>query len=385
VVRHSSRIELSQSAMSANVRFLKRVIGSQCRLAMVVKANAYGHGIEQVLPMACKAGVDTFAVASCHEAAEVAEVRDPDTRIIIMGILYDDDLAWAVESGIEFYCFDLDRLEKAAEVAAGLGKQAIVHLEVESGGNRTGLAAADLPDALKILRTRARHLRFAGLCSHLAGAETFANHFRIRKQLDRFEAARKRVWKGKTRPEAVHLASSAAALGMPAAAYDLVRIGTAAYGIWPSPDVHNLYLANSSGRKHNPLERVLSWKTDVMQVKDVAQGEFVGYGTAFEASRDMRIAVIPLGYANGYPRGMSNRGHVLIHGRKAPVIGSVNMNMFMVDVSNIPRTGVGDEVVLIGRQKKNVISLRSFTEFTSALNNEFVSRLPTAIPRRIVR
>jgi len=385
VVKHSSRIELSQSAMSNNVAFLRSVIGSKSQLALVVKANAYGHGIEQVLTMAEKADVRCFAVASCHEAAEVAEVRRDDTRIIIMGILYDQDLAWAIENGIEFYCFDLHRLRKAAEVAKQVGVPAAIHLEIETGGNRTGLDVGDLPDALRLFRENRKHLRFAGLCSHLAGAETFATHFRIRKQIGQFEAARKRVGKGRTQPESYHLASSAASIAMPEVAYDLVRVGTAAYGIWPSPDIHNLYLTRTTGRNHNPLERVLSWKTDVMHVKTVRKNEFVGYGTSFEASRDMHIAVMPLGYANGYPREMSNRGHVLVRGRKAPVVGAVNMNMFMVDITNIPKVEVGDEVVLIGRQKSNVIPLRSFSEFSSALNNEFVSRLPAAIPRRIVR
>ena len=385
MVRHSSRIELSQSALTHNIRFLRGVVGAKSEIAMVVKANAYGHGIAQVLPMAEKAGVRCFAVASSHEAAEVLEVRGPGSRVIIMGILYDQDLPWAVANGVEFYCFDLDRLRKAAEVAKEVGAPAAVHLEVETGGNRTGLAADDLPTALKLLRDKRQHLRFMGFCSHLAGAETFATHFRIRKQIDRFEAARKKLLKGRTRPEMFHLASSAASIAMPETAYDLVRIGTACYGMWPSPDIHNLYLTRNRSRNHNPMERVLTWKTDVMHVKPVARGEFVGYGTAFEAPRDMRIAVMPLGYANGYPREMSNRGHVLVRGRKAPVVGSVNMNMFMVDVSNIPKVEAGDEVVLIGRQKSNVIPLRSFSEFSSALNNEFCSRLPAAIPRKIVR
>lgn len=385
MVRHSSRIELSQSALNGNLRFLREVVGARSEIAMVVKANAYGHGIDRVVPLAEKAGVRRFAVASGHEAQEVAAVRRPGTSVLIMGILYDDDLEWAIENDIELYVFDLERLRSAAAVARARGGRAGIHLEVETGGNRTGLPAAELPEALRILREEKRWLRFAGLCSHLAGAETLAAHFRIRKQIDAFEAARKRVQQGRMAPETVHLASSAAAISLPEVAHDMVRVGTAAYGIWPSPDIRNLYELRSNGKGANPLNRVLSWKTDVMHVKTVRQGEFVGYGTAFEAYRDMRVAVMPLGYANGYPREMSNRGHVLIHGRKAPIVGAVNMNMFMVDVTHIPDVRVHDEVVLIGRQKSNVISLRSFSEFSSALNNEFVSRLPAAIPRTVVR
>jgi len=118
-----------------------------------------------------------------------------------------------------------------------------------------------------------------------------------------------------------------------------------------------------------------------MHIKKVKKDEFVGYGTSYQATQDMKIAVLPLGYSNGYPRTLSNKGEVIIRGKKAPVVGLINMNVFMVDVTHIKDAKVGDEVVLIGRQKKQVISIRSFSEFTNAINNELVSRLPDAIPR----
>ncbi|MBD3167421.1 alanine racemase [bacterium] len=386
MVRHSSRIELSQSAMRHNINFLRSILGPHTDIALVVKANAYGHGIAPILKMGEKSGIGRFAVASSHEAAEVLENASERTRVLIMGILYDEDLTWAVESELEFYVFDLQRLEKAVTVAQKIGKPARIHLEIETGGNRTGLAFEDLDRAVKLIKAGKKHLHLVGVCSHLAGAETFAAHFRIARQVEAFNRLKKRFDQRKLAPEMYHLASSAASIAMPEVAFDMVRIGTAAYGIWPSPDVYNQYLLRSGQRElSHTLTRVMSWKTDVMHVKTVKKDEFIGYGTSFQAYRDMRIAVMPLGYANGYPREMSNRGHVLIHGRKAPVVGSVNMNMFMADISSIPDVQIGDEVVLIGRQKRNSISLRSFSEFSSALNNEFVSRLPAAIPRTIVR
>lgn len=122
-----------------------------------------------------------------------------------------------------------------------------------------------------------------------------------------------------------------------------------------------------------------------MHVKQVARDDFVGYGTSFQAPRDMTVAVLPIGYSSGYPRDLSNRGQVLIHGKKAPVVGLVNMNVFMVDVTHIAGVQVGDMAVLVGRQRNNAITLRSFSEFANALNNEFASRLPTAIPRTVVK
>jgi alanine racemase len=304
---------------------------------------------------------------------------------MIMGILYDRDLPWVIENGVEFFVFDLPRLRKAAEVARSVGRPARVHLEIETGGNRTGLDRDLLADALDVFRAERSTLEFVGLCTHLAGTETLANRFRITKQLEVFRAVADKLRSRRTRPQLFHVASSAAALSMPETSLDLVRIGVAAYGLWPSPDIRNLHLMRVKKAHDNPLLRVLTWKTDVMHLKHVKRDEFVGYGTAYQAPRDMTIAVIPLGYANGYPREMSNRGHVLIRGKKAPVVSLVNMNLFTVDVSNIDGVEVGDEVVLVGRQRNNVITLRSFSEFTSALNTECVCRLPPSIPRKIVR
>ena len=122
-----------------------------------------------------------------------------------------------------------------------------------------------------------------------------------------------------------------------------------------------------------------------MDVRDIEPGEFIGYGTSYQATQKMKVAVMPLGYSNGYPRALSNRGHVLIHGKKAPIVGLINMNLFMVDVSHISGVDVGDEVVLVGRQNNNTINISSFTNVTQLINNEMLSRLPAAIPRKIVK
>ncbi len=384
-VHHSSRIELSQSAMKQNFNFIRELIGRQPTISMVVKANAYGHGFTQAVTMAQKCGVHHFSVASGHEAQEIRGALDEDSRIMIMGILYEDDLPWAVEHGIESYVFTMNRLKKIGEIAKAAGKKAQIHLEIETGGNRTGLEMEKLPEAIKLIIAKRKHLELVGVCTHLAGAESLANNFRISKQIEEFNRARKRIEKTKSLAPMYHVASSAATLTIPESRMDLVRVGTVSYGLWPSPDVHNLYLMKAKKRVNQPLKRVLSWKTDVMQVKHVKQNDFVGYGTSFQTSRDSIIAVIPVGYGNGFPRELSNRGEVLIRGRKAPVVGVVNMNMCFADVTNIPGVTAGDETALVGRQKKNEITLRSFSEFSSALNTEFLSRLPATIPRQIVR
>lgn len=385
MVRHSSRIELSQSALKQNLSFIRSKIGPDAIFSSVVKANAFGHGIETFVPMAEKVGVRHFSVASSYEAWEVTEACTEDSTIMIMGILYDDDLEWVIGHDIEFFVFDILRLKKAKEVSEKLGRKAIVHLEVETGGNRTGLDESELRTALAYLKENEKFLKFEGFCTHFAGIESLSNQFRIQKQKDKFEELYKVVVNEGLKPNLKHTACSAAALAFPETVMDLVRVGTAHYGMWPSPDIYNLHLQQTGKTRDAPLKRVLSWKTDIMHIKKVKKDEFVGYGTSFQAPRGMSVAVLPLGYSNGYPRALSNRGEVLILGKKAPVVGLINMNVFMVDVSDIDGVDVGDEAVLIGRQKNHVISISSFSEFTNAINNELVSRLPQAIPRIAVK
>lgn len=385
MVRHSSRIDLSQSALKNNVNFLKKKIGKDCVLSAVVKANAYGHGIPQMTVMLERCGVNHFSVASAHEAEEVLAHCSAESRIMIMGILYDEDLAWAIDNEIEFYVFDFARLPLILKTARLVGKKALVHLEVETGTNRTGMERAALSKSITWLKRNKEYIVFQGVCTHLGGAETVGNEFKIKPQIQLFLEILKELKKKNFTPKFRHMACSAAALAYPETRLDLVRVGVSIYGFWPSQDTYHIHLRDVDKAKDTPLKRIITWKTDVMDIKKVQEGSFIGYGTSFQALKDMTIAVIPLGYSNGYTRGLSNRGYVLIRGKKAPIVGLVNMNLFMVDISHINGVEIGDEVVLLGKQKNNVIKVRSFTERTHLLNNELLSRLPSAIPRRIVK
>lgn len=386
MVRHSSRIELSQSALTNNINFIRKKVGADVRISSVVKANAYGHGIAEFVKMAEKAGIDHFATASAFEAEEVLAVKLATSDVMIMGILYAENINWAIENEIEFYVFNYDRLPLVLESAKVLGKKARVHIEVETGANRTGMQANEFPEALTFLKRHQELIEFTGLCTHFGGAESFSNKFKITSQHERYRAFLKQCDKKKLLPKIRHIACSAAALAYPDTVYDLVRIGVAQYGFWPSPDIYYTHMHETGNVSGGPsLKRIFTWKTDVMDLRNVVAGEFIGYGTAYQATQDMKVAVLPLGYSNGYPRGQSNRGYVLIKGKKAPIVGLINMNLFMVDVSHIGEVEVGDEVVLVGRQKHNTIHISSFTQLTHLLNNEMLSRLPAAIPRQVVK
>lgn len=385
-MRATSWIELSRDRYARNVRYLKKRIGTGATFCSVIKGNAYGHGIEQMVRMAQDEGVDWFAVYDAEEAFRVYQVAQADTNIMIMGMVDHEAVEWAVEHGVSFYVFDPDRLAEALETAKQIGCPARIHLELETGLNRTGLDPADLNRVAEMVLGSPEEVHIEGVCTHFAGAESIANHIRVTGQMERFHQLVSGLQKVGVKAGRRHTACSAAALTFPKAAMDMVRFGIAQYGFWPSKEtrMHNL-LTRETQFKRDPLRRVLSWKSSVMGLKQVAVGNFVSYGTSYQTLRDEILAIVPVGYAHGFSRSLSNRGHVLIRGRRAPVVGMVNMNMIMVDVTDIPQVAPGDEVVLIGKQGRREITVSAFTDLTQNVNYEMLTRLPAEIPRHIVK
>ncbi|MCB5252141.1 MAG: alanine racemase [Candidatus Cloacimonadaceae bacterium] len=382
---HSSWIELDSSAVNKNIRYLKKRIGPDVTYVSVIKGNAYGHGIEQYLPLAEAAGVHNFAVYDAYEAYRALQVKAEDTQLIIMGMLDADQMDWVIEHDIAFFVFNKERLEAATIEARKQKKKALIHLELETGMNRTGLDEDELPDIIKTIKGNRRYLSLQGVCTHYAGAESIANYFRIHKQFEQFNNLCKILKKSGIVPLNYHSACSAAALIYPHTMMDMVRFGIAQYGFWPSMETKmNNLLSEKVKFTRDPLKAVLRWKSRVMSVKPVDRGKFVNYGNAYLSPKDMKLATVPIGYYQGYSRSLGNSGQVLIRGKKADVVGTVNMNMFMVNVSHIKDVAAGDEVVIIGKQGDLKITVSSFSELTKMVNYELLSRLPYQIPRIII-
>lgn len=375
----SSIIEISESALRNNIDFLKTTLGDGCRLSAVVKGNAYGHGISTYVPLAEKCGVDHFSVFSADEAFQAKEVLN-GSSLMIMGFIDRNDLQWAIEHGISFFVFDRGRLEATLEVAKNVGKPARVHIEFDTGMNRTGFTKKELKPVIDLLKANQEHILVEGFCTHYAGAESIANDVRVRQQIKSFKQLDDWMAKKGIVPKNRHTACSAAAMSYPKARMDMARIGIMQYGFWSSRETFINYL-NGRADKTDPLKRVITWKSRIMTTHVVKPGEFIGYGTSYMAENDTRIAIIPVGYAHGYSRSLSNQGRVLIRGQRVGVIGMVNMNMLIVDVTNVPESTIGDEVVLIGKQGDFEISVSSFGELSIQLNYELLTRLPQDIPR----
>jgi alanine racemase len=379
----TSVIELSKDSLKHNINFLKKEMGENVIISSVVKGNAYGHGIKEFVPMAEECGLNHFSVYSADEALEVFKHSKKNPKIMIMGMVEGDELEWAINKGVEFYVFDIDRIQQAVMYASRQKQKAKIHIEIETGMNRTGFSGEYLRKVFNIIRANQNVLSVEGICTHFAGAESIANYVRIQKQLKTFNKIYKWFVKNGITPKLRHTACSAAAMSYPKSRMDLVRIGIMQYGFWSSRETFIGYV-NGQKEKLDPLKRVICWKSKVMSTKSVKTGEFIGYGTSYLAQRDMKIATIPVGYAHGFSRSLSNQGRVLINGYRVSVIGIVNMNLITVDITNIPETKKGDEAVLIGNQGDLSISVASFSELSNQPDYELLTRLNYNIPRTVV-
>lgn len=380
---NTSYIEISKKAYKNNIAYLKKIIGKDAIFSSVIKGNAYGHGVENIIPLAEQSGISHFSVFSAKEALDAFKVATKGTQIMIMGLLDDDEIEWAITNDIEFFVFDMGRLKKTIETAKKVKRKALIHIEVETGFYRTGFDYEHLKELMTFLKQERDHFVLRGLCTHYAGAESLSNYLRIKNQISKYRMFNRYFVRHNLQPELRHTACSAAALTYPNTIMDLVRFGIAQYGFWPSPETH-MFRFQKDTKDRNPLRRLLSWKSKVMVVKHVEPGNFIGYGSSFLANKKMKIAIIPVGYANGFSRALSNIGRVLIRGRRVPVIGTVTMNTMTVNVSDIPNVERGDEVVMIGKQKRLSISISSFCEMSEQLNYQLLTRLPSDIPRIIV-
>ncbi len=382
----TSHIEISKSALQNNYHFLRQLVGRDVVLSSVVKGNAYGHGLENFIPLSESCGIKHFSVFSADEAFYVQQLKNESSEIMIMGMIGNEELEWAIQTGVEVYIFDLERLEAGLKLAQKIQIPIKIHLEMETGMNRLGIAKKDIPKMFELLSKYENCFFLEGICTHYAGAESIANYVRVKSQIINYKKIIKR-FKDKNNPNFIpkkyHTACSAATIAYPQTQMDMVRIGILQYGFFPTQETLIQYLKDNKTHL-DPLKRVLSWKSKIMTIKEVEAGEFIGYGTSFLASQKMKIAIVPVGYAHGYSRSLSNMGRVLVRGERMAVVGVVNMNLMIIDLEKMEGAEIGDEVVLIGKQGNQEISVASFGEMSNQLNYELLTRLPVNIPRKIV-
>lgn len=358
------RIEVDAAALRANIAEFRRLVRPPARLLAVVKAEGYGHGIVLAARAFLDGGADWLGVHSVGEAARLrrAGVTAP---ILVLGPAAASEAAAARALSCDLTVSSLPALRTA--ISAGGGR---LHLKVETGVNRQGLVEDELEETLHLL-TDAPHARLVGLSSHFADIEDTTDHAFAREQQARFERWAARLKAAGHGDLMRHMTCSAAALLWPQSYGDLVRVGVSAYGIWPSRETR--VAATLAGRHTIALRPALSWKVRVAQVRDVPAGETVGYGRSWMAPADSRIAVLPVGYSDGYRRALSGRAHVLIRGRRAPLCGRICMNLCMADVTRIAGAAAGDEAVLLGSQGNDRITAEQMADWLGTIAYEVLT------------
>ncbi len=360
--------DIHLGALRHNFQQLRRQISSKTRILSVVKADGYGHGLIPAAQVAIKSGAALLGVSSLEEgvALRQAGMKAP---VLVLGTLYPfANFSVLFKEKLTPTVASMSTADALSRMAQRLRQRLPVHLKIDTGFGRIGVST---PNAVKFIQhvAQARGLDLQGLFTHFSSSDVDPAY--TRAQTRDFEAVVKAVAKKGIHPPLIHLANSSALLRFPETHGTLVRPGLAYYGIAPY----------AGAEKRLRLEPALTWKTRVIYLKTVPKGFSVSYARTWKAPRTTRIATLAVGYADGYPRALSNRADVLLRGRRVPVIGRVTMDMMMVDATRIPSTQIGDEVVLIGVQGKERIQAEELAKQAQTNAYEIVSRIAARVPR----
>jgi len=426
--KYLSWVEIKKDALAHNIKEFKRItrhadgqagsqVGGQvggrsegsasAKVAPCVKSNAYGHGLVETSKTFVEAGADWLTVNALYEAEELrsAGITVP---IYVMGYTLKSDLKRAWELNVRLVVYTRETIDALAEIADEFSEPINLHIKVETGNNRQGVREEDLLNFAKyILEKGNGKLRIEGLATHFANIEDTTDHSYAFMQLERFKAAGEMLKQNGINVPVTHCANSAATILFPETHLDMCRIGISSYGMWPSKET---FVAYQGGRSDGfELRPAFTWKSVVAQVKKVPKNEFIGYGCSCRTARDTFVAIVPVGYYDGYDRKLSNNAHVLIHGQRAKLLGRVCMNIIMVDVTDIAFVQAEDEVVLIGEQSykssgsegssgseisssselsseisSDSISPEEFASWIGSINYEVTTRVNDRIPRIFV-
>ena len=354
-----------------NVQNIKKNISEDTSIIAVIKTDAYGHGAVRIgLELQPMPEISGFAVATIEEAVELknAGIYKP---ILILGYSFPSAFETIVLNNIRSTVFELETAIELNEVARKFNRQAIVHLKCDTGMSRIGFYPDD--EGLNIVKeiSKLSNITIEGIFTHFARADE-QDKSHVLKQLQRFEEFLGRLDAEDINIPIKHCSNSASIIELKSANMNMVRAGIILYGLWPSDEVR---------RDVVELKPAMELKSTVVYVKDVKPGTQISYGGTYVSKAAMRIATVTIGYGDGYPRALSNKGYVLVRGKKANIVGRVCMDQMMIDVTDIPGVSRGDTVTLIGKDGGEYISMEEFSELSGRINYESVCDIGKRVPR----
>lgn len=366
-----TRIELNGRNLEHNLRQFKN-IAPQSELWPVVKSNAYGHGLKEIVGLLNDNPLVTgFMVVNLEEALLVSALSQKPVMVLSYFDFDDERLKQAIEKKIILPVYNLESFEYLQQLGKKLNQQMAVSIKIDSGTNRLGFKKEEEPVVTEIINSK--YFQVHSIYTHFAESESSNLDF-TQQQLTKLLS-----YKEKYPHIKLHAACSAAAIGLAEARLDILRLGLALYGLWPSRS------SQVRGQEQAmDLRPVLSLKTKIIQIKNIEAGESIGYNRTFVADSDLKIAVLPIGYHEGLPRLLSNNGQVLINGQRCQVRGNICMNLSMVELPYGLDAQVGDEVVLIGQSGSEHISAEELAIRAQSINYEILARLNPNLKRTIV-
>ena len=358
--------QISLSALGKNIKAYADILPEKTKIIAVVKANAYGHGMKEISKKALESGAEILAVAQPEEGIFLRK-EGFECPIISMGGTLPEELESAVEYNLIPFIYSIDQLNALESFAKKYNKQCKFHLKIETGMNRIGITPGDDLDGFLKVLDKCEYSKMTAVCSHFANADEADKEY-ASEQYQKFVQGVRQIKEADYYPSA-HMANSAAGASCDFSRLDYIRLGISMYGL------------QSEEMQKMELEPVMSLISTVVHVKTVKKGETVGYSRTYTAPCDVKIATIPIGYADGFRRALSNKGEVLIRGRRAKVVGNICMDHTMVDVSDIEGVQTGDEAVVIGKQQEDEITAQEIAELTDTLHYEIV----TCVGQRVKR
>jgi alanine racemase len=363
------KIEISSDALQNNIAVIRENLSPGTQLCCIVKSNAYGHGLENIIEV-IEPYADAFGIVDLKEAAIIRK-KGIRKKIINIGCTLPEFADTSVELQISPHIYTINTVKALAISALKQGKQIEVFVKLETGMNRCGVAGKELEEILQFISS-SKELIFAGFVTHFAEADTADSEF-TRLQIERFENLRKKYLTKYSIDDFSHTANTGATFMYPESHYNMVRVGLGIYGMSPSNCVYN-------AGAHR-LTQVLEYKSKIIQIHKVKKNHSVSYSGIWTAPKDSVIAIIPIGYADGFSRALSNRGHVIINDQRAPVVGRVCMNNFAIDITHIKNVLLYTEVTIISRNKKFGITVDDIAKSLNTINYEVTTVIPERIPR----
>ena len=371
-----SYIEISRKNLIHNIKQFRSLVKKGTLIGSVVKANAYGHGDMEVVKT-LSPYVDYFQVNSVEELQRIKKFTAK--TILVFGYVGKNDLEKAMKLGCVLSVFDLQHLFLVNKLAKKINKKQKIHIAVDSFLGREGI----MPDEAEIFvkqLSKMNNVAVDGIYSHFANIEDTADFSHAQKQINAYGKATEIFHKHGLDKIKTHISATSGVMAYEknTGKNNIVRIGIGTYGMWPS-----LYLKDTLGDKIE-LKPILTWRTHIAQVKTLPLGHSIGYGLTYMTEKEMKVAVIPQGYADGFSRELSNKGEVLISGTRCEVLGRVAMNMFVVNVSHLSDVKVEDEVVILGMQGEEMISAEELAEKQNTINYEITTKISPLLPRIVV-